>query len=95
MIGTNAGGGCAGGAYEGGPDDENGLLLAVPGATGEGSIGRVSGNTDADHRCGCPRGTRMAGAAGPVSPTWRSVIGRSSREDVARCKTPRDAVPGG
>lgn len=75
----------AGGAYEcvgtecgGGPDEENGRRLDTPGTGGEGSIGRVSGNTEADQRCGVL-------ILEFVSSACKSVMGRSSREDVARC----------
>lgn len=52
VIGMYAGGACecVGTEYEGGPDEENGRRLETPGIVGEGSIGRVRGNTEADHR---------------------------------------------
>lgn len=77
-IGRYAGGGWVGTAWVD-PDEENGRRL-TPGI-GEGSIGRVRGNTEADQRCGV--------RAGLASSPWRSVMGRNSLEEVARCMTVR------
>lgn len=72
--------GCVGTECDGGPDEENGRRLTPPDMVGEGSIGRVKGKTEADHRCGVRNPAEL------VSPSpWRSVMGRNSREDVARC----------
>lgn len=80
--------GCVGTEYDGGPDEENGRRFTTPG-TVEGSIGRVRGNTEADHRCGVLTPTKL------TSPNpCRSVMGRSSREDVARCMVRRGAALG-
>lgn len=70
---------CVGTECDGGPDEENGRRIMPPGTVGEGSIGRVRGNTEADHRCG----VRTPELASPNP--CRSVMGRSSREDVVLC----------
>jgi hypothetical protein len=77
-MGKYAGGGWVGTEWVC-PDEENGRRL-TPGM-GDGSIGRVRGNTEADQRCGV--------CAGLASSPWRSVMGRSSREEVARCMAVR------
>lgn len=83
-ISMYAGGayGCVGTECEDGPDEENGRRLETPGTGGEGSIGRVSGNTEADQRCGV---LILEFASSPC----KSVMGRSSREEVARCMAVR------
>jgi hypothetical protein len=84
VIGIYAGGacGCVGTECGDSPDEENGRRLPVPGIVGEWSIGRVRGNTEADQRCGV-RALELA------SSPCKSVMGRSSREDVARCMAVR------
>lgn len=51
VIGMNADSGWVGtAAYVAGPEEENGRRPALPGTDGDGSVGRVKGNTDADQR---------------------------------------------
>ena len=85
VIGMYAGGacGCVGTECGDSPDEENGRRPPTPGMVGEGSMGRVRGNTEADHRCGV--WTPELASPNPC----KSVMGRSSREDVARCMAVR------
>ena len=83
-IGAKTGGGWlgAGGTVE---PEENGRRDATPELDGAGSTGRVRGKPEADHRCGCLRGTPPLTAEPASVGPCRSVKGRISREDVVRC----------
>lgn len=85
VIGAKAGGGWLNPGGTADPE-ENGRRAAAPGIDGAGPIGPVRGKTEADHRCCWSRGTRPPITEEAASSSARrSVTGRISREDVARC----------